>query len=124
MGYHTVRSGETLYCIGRGYRVVPSAIARQNGLVYPYALRAGQVLAIPNVPWTNIPAGPVCPVQFGGGGTATPPPPACLAMYTVQRGDTLYGIASRYHTTVWALIVANNIQNPNCIFPGQVLCIR
>lgn len=41
--------------------------------------------------------------------------------YTVRRGDTLWGIARRYNTTVGALAGLNHIANPNLIYPGQVL---
>lgn len=43
--------------------------------------------------------------------------------YTVQRGDTLSEIASRYGTTVQELVDINNIANPNLIYPGQNLRI-
>jgi LysM repeat protein len=43
--------------------------------------------------------------------------------YTVQRGDTLYSIASRYGTTVTAIAQANGILNPAYISVGQVLLI-
>ena len=43
--------------------------------------------------------------------------------YTVQRGDTLAAIARRYGTTVQAIAQANNIVNPNLIYPNQVLVI-
>jgi len=41
--------------------------------------------------------------------------------YTVQRGDTLSGIATRYGVTVRYLVSLNGIQNPNLIYPGQML---
>ena len=43
--------------------------------------------------------------------------------YTVKRGDTLWGIAQTYGTTVEELERINSISNPNVIFPGQVLRI-
>jgi LysM repeat protein len=128
LGYHTVRQQETLFCIGRAYNVLPWSIASQNGISYPYRLRVGQVLAIPNVLWSNPPYGPVCTRQFGSTST-TPPTPVpssggCKATHVVQRGDTLSSLARRYNTTAWSIAIANNILNPNLIFPGQVLCIR
>ncbi|TLS48769.1 LysM peptidoglycan-binding domain-containing protein [Paenibacillus antri] len=42
--------------------------------------------------------------------------------YTVQPGDTLYGIASRYGVTVDALVQANNLQG-GYIYVGQQLRI-
>ncbi|GGK13268.1 hypothetical protein GCM10010124_02320 [Pilimelia terevasa] len=41
--------------------------------------------------------------------------------YTVKRGDTLSGIAERFHTTVTVLARLNRLSNPNKIYPGQVL---
>lgn len=43
--------------------------------------------------------------------------------YTVQSGDTLSNIASRYGTTVQELVAINNLSNPNLIYPGEVLRI-
>lgn len=43
--------------------------------------------------------------------------------HTVKRGDTLYGIAKKYNTTVDALVKKNNIKNKSVISIGQVLKI-
>lgn len=126
-GKHIVRLGETLFCIGRAYKVLPWAIAQVNGVQSPYRLTVGQSLTIPNAPWANIPPGPTCDRQFPGTPpppTATPPPPAgCRATYVVVAGDTLSAIARRYSVNVYALAAKNNIFNLNRIFVGQMLCI-
>lgn len=42
------------------------------------------------------------------------------SVYTVRKGDTLWGIAKRYGVTQTALIAANpQIKNPNLIYPGD-----
>lgn len=41
--------------------------------------------------------------------------------YTVMPGDTLNGIAARYHTTVGILAAMNNLPDPNRIEAGQVI---
>ena len=64
IGKHVVKRGETLYCIGRGYGVLPSAIAQQNNIRSPFTLFPGQVLNIPATQWKSIPNGPVCTPQF------------------------------------------------------------
>lgn len=50
-------------------------------------------------------------------------PAASPRTYTVHAGDTLAMIAGKYHTTVKALVTANNITDPRTIHPGQVLII-
>jgi LysM repeat protein len=89
LGIHVVRSGEWLYCIGRAYGVLPSAIAKVNSLQPPYIVLPNQGLTIPNVPWTNIPAGPVCKAQFTGSvsspmDTLTPTPATLVVAYTTE----------------------------------------
>ena len=119
LGYHTVRQGETLYCIGRAYGVDPYAIAAQNGILNPGFLYVGMVLAIPNVP-RALPAGPVCTRQFDGG---TPVPPSCRWYHTVVWGENLYRISLHYGVGMWGIAEANEILNLNYIRAGQVLCI-
>ncbi len=48
-------------------------------------------------------------------------PPAPERTVTVRRGDTLWALARRYHTTVAELVRLNNIPNPDLIYVGQVL---
>jgi LysM repeat protein len=151
LGTHVVRWGEWVYCIARAYRVSPWAIIQTNHLWWPYIIFSNQKLIIPNVPWTNIPTGPVCKAQFTVSAstptptptsaatptptatlttsTATPtptstvPPSTCRATYVVRSGDTLYGIAMRYGTTYTELARVNGISNPRLIYAGQRLCI-
>lgn len=44
--------------------------------------------------------------------------------YTVKRGDTLSGIASKYGVSYKTIASDNHISNPNKIYPGQTLIIR
>jgi len=116
IGYHTVKSGETLYCIGRAYGVDPYAIATQNGIVNPNLIHAGQILAIPRV-YKSLPTGWVCPRQFGD------PDQDCRWYHTVVSGENLYRIALKYGVSMYAIAEANGITNLNYIYVGQVLCI-
>jgi LysM repeat protein len=138
IAYWTVQPGQTLYCIGRYYQVSPWAIASVNRIPWPYWVYPGQVLAIPNAPWYNIPPGPVCypgvpnvtPTPPPSGATPTPPPvvtpvpTVCRYYHYVQWGQTLSGIAWYYRTTIQAIMYANpSITNPNLIYAGSTLCI-
>ena len=45
--------------------------------------------------------------------------------HLVQKGETLSGIAAKYHTTVKNLLSLNpRIDNPNLIFPGEMIRVR
>ena len=104
---HTVVWGDTLYALAAQYSTSVDAIARANNLSDPTFIRVGQVLTIPQ----------------GQPGSGTVPPSGQQTTYTVQSGDTMYSIASRYNTTVAAIAQANGIVNPAYIRPGQVLII-
>jgi LysM repeat protein len=102
---HIVQPGENLFRIALRYGTTVEAIAQANNIVNPWYIYVGQKLTIP------------------GTGGAPPPPDPGGTTYVVQPGDTLHSIAIRYNTTVQALVVANNLPNPNLIYVGQTLRI-
>ena len=73
------------------------------------------VLLVAMLPATALAAPQESSAAFSGWG--------CSTYYTVQRGDTLSGIARWYGVSVHALAQANHIANPNRIYAGQTLCI-
>ncbi len=121
---HVVRQGETLFRIALRYGISVSDLAAANGITNPSLIYAGQRLRIPGrvaptATSTRTPAPPTATINA----TATPVP-APTTTYTVQRGDTLLKIASRFNTTVSGILRLNRINNPNLIFVGQQLQIR
>ena len=50
-------------------------------------------------------------------------PRKSASMHVVKSGETLGGIAKKYHTTTAALMKANRLRKP-LIFPGQSLVVR
>jgi len=100
--YHVVQWGETLTRIAIRYGTTVWAIAQANGLRNINYIRLGQALLIP------VPG----PLPLPGPRT-----------YMVQHGDTLYSVAWRFGTTVWAIVQANGLWNPNYIYIGQRLII-
>ena len=98
---YRVVAGDTLGGIAARFGTSVSALASANSIANPNLIFAGQVITVP-----------------GGGDVQDA---ASGSSYTVVPGDTLSGIAARFGTTVSALASANNIADPNFIYPGQVL---
>jgi len=48
---------------------------------------------------------------------------ACSFKYTVQSGDSLYGIAATYQVKFEDLVELNKLKEPYIIYVGQVLCM-
>ena len=96
----TVRRGDTLWEIAQRYGTTVSHLAALNGIRNPDLIYPGQVLKLTGTP--------------SSGGTEN-----MGRTVTVRRGDTLWGIAQRYGTTVSYLTALNGIRNPERIYPGQ-----
>ncbi|HYO89077.1 MAG TPA: LysM peptidoglycan-binding domain-containing protein [Candidatus Limnocylindrales bacterium] len=105
---YVVQPGDNLFRIALRFNTTVQAIATANNIANPNLIFAGQTLIIPT------------------GTTPPPTPPATPGqpvIYVVQPGDFLARIARQFNTTVSAIVAANNIANPNLIFPGQQLII-
>lgn len=98
---YTVKSGDTLWGIAGMYRTSVSAIVSENGITNPNLIYPGEVLSITLA--DNVPSS-------GMDNT-----------YLVRRGDTLWGIAEMYRTSVARLAAMNHISDPNLIYPGEIL---
>jgi peptidoglycan endopeptidase LytE len=107
-GSYTVQAGDTLGAIARRFGTTVTELVRLNNITNPDALKVGQQLVVPG---------------SGGGAAVNVPAAGQGKSYTVQRGDTLLSIARRFGLTVKQLQAANNISNPDRIYPGQVLTI-
>jgi nucleoid-associated protein YgaU len=112
--YHVIRPGQTLSGIAAMYGVSTYAIARANGIWNPNWIYAGQMLVIPR-PAPLPPAPPPPPPYY--------PRPTFGCYYFVHYGDSMLGIAARYHTDAWSIARANGIYNLDWIFAGQRLYI-
>ena len=100
MKTYTVKSGDTLYGISNQFGVSVTELASLNN-IKGSNLTIGQVLKIPDKLNTN---------------------PDTMFMYTVKVGDTLYGIATKYNTTVKKIMDLNYLTTPN-ITVGSVIRI-
>ncbi|WP_291765817.1 LysM peptidoglycan-binding domain-containing protein [Blautia sp.] len=99
---YTVKRGDTLWGIAQRFGTTVSQLASRNGITNPSLIYPGMVLRISG---------------------SAPSESVQTVRYTVRRGDTLWGIAQRYHTTVSRLAQRNGISNPGLIYPGEILVI-
>lgn len=106
--YYTVQSGDTLSSIATRYGVTVEDLASINGLSNPNLIYPGEVLKI--YPENNRNIVNRDKMEFS-------------STYIVRLGDTLSLIAKRFNTTVNDLVKLNDIDNPNLIYPGEILKI-
>jgi lipoprotein-anchoring transpeptidase ErfK/SrfK len=139
-GEHILQPGETNLDLELFYNITKPDIDALNNAQNLALAEAGQPIAV--VMPVSAPIISEPPADLGVGGpypeVAQPPadvpaaqPPAEVpaevpaadppGIYTVQRGDTLFRIATQYGLPVWAVASANNILNPDQIFVGQQL---
>lgn len=101
---HLVQQNETISGIAASYGVSVSSLLEANNLINPNILRAGQVLVIPGVTPRQV-------LEARG------------VRHTVQSGESLSSIASRYGVSVANIMSANGLSDPNTIMVGQELLI-
>lgn len=104
---YIVRAGDTLYNIALHYHANIATLAQLNGLSNPSLIYVGQRLVVPTVASASTPV----------------PTPAAPLVHVVLPGETLFRIALRYNTTVWAIVSANQLENSSLIYAGQRLVI-
>ena len=96
---YVVKEGDTLSSIASKYGTSYQAIAKLNLISNPNLIYPGQVLKIESLKNDSI-------------------------YYEVKEGDTLSSIAAKYGVSYGVLASINGINNPNLIYPGQVLLIN
>lgn len=101
-GRYKVRPGDSLTLIARRYRVPFPALARANYLDWRRPLPIGVVLRVPSRGHANTSAS---------------------VSYVVRAGDTLSGIADRYHLPLAQLAAANRLNPAGLLFAGAHLVI-
>ena len=95
-----VRAGDTLWAIAREYGTTVEAIARENRIVDPNRIFAGERLRI------------TLPARGSG-----------EEIYNVRRGDTPRSIAGKFGVTLSALEDSNGLERGETIYAGDKLSI-
>ncbi len=109
---HAIKSGETLYTVAHGHHTTIKEVRALNHIQKGEILKIGRVLKVPVDTYFPDKTSQKRRPQKSG-----------LTDYTVVKGDTLYGIAKKYSTTITALTGYNHITSDATLKPGQTLRI-
>uniref|UniRef100_A0A7C4MPF2 LysM peptidoglycan-binding domain-containing protein n=1 Tax=Desulfatirhabdium butyrativorans TaxID=340467 RepID=A0A7C4MPF2_9BACT len=121
---HLVAKGETIQSIAKKYGIPASEIAKLNKSPKSGHIKPGTVLVLPHPSMKTAATSP----QKASAEPAKPTKavtkidPKAPIVHTVQKGENLFSIASRYGTTVQAIQKLNNFNTINLTI-GQTLQI-
>jgi membrane-bound lytic murein transglycosylase D len=118
---HTVRRGESLSVIAGRYDTTPSAIAAANGMRISGLLQIGDRLNV--VPGPGYEARGNRIVESASTASRASKGEGEELVHTVQRGDSLWLIASQYNTTIDEICSRNRISRRATLYPGTKLTI-
>ena len=91
---YTVKRGDTLWGIAKKFGVTVSAVVNANNIRNPNLIYVGEVFIIPHM---------------------TSAESSGYTLYTVRRGDTLWGISRKFGTSINSIVALNCIKNPKLI---------
>jgi len=122
-GRYTIAKGDTISRIAAKFGVPVEAVLKANGLGWSSIIYPGQSIAIP--PAAPTPAEPEIELVSATSPApeAAPPAPAPSTSYTIQSGDTVSSIASRFGVSTQAVLDANGLSASSIIYPGQSIAI-
>lgn len=112
---HKVEKGDTLYSISRKYQITVAELRTANNLSENDVIKVGQKLIIPDAD-----IGTAAALSQTKSSAATAPSGKTTTV-TVQKGDTLYGIARKNGMSVADLMALNNLDSSAVIKVGQKL---
>ncbi|MDP4119729.1 MAG: LysM peptidoglycan-binding domain-containing protein [Bacillota bacterium] len=97
---YTMQPGDTLWGLAQKYHTTVSDIASFNGLSQTVNIPIGQEIMIPLID-SGIPR-----------------------WYIIKPGDSLYSIGQKYGLDLDDILEYNYIDNPDLIYPGQMLRLK
>lgn len=96
---YLIKQGDTLQSIATKFNTSEDMIIDLNNISFPDMIRAGKEIIVPNNK-----------DQY-------------FEYYTIQKGDTLYGIAREYNINPELLALLNGLNSQDYIYPNQEIMI-
>ncbi|MCK5678343.1 MAG: C40 family peptidase [Flavobacteriaceae bacterium] len=100
---YKIKSGDSLYAIAKKNKTTVSKVRQANGMKKGETLKVGKVLKVP----TNK--------------KMTKKKLIKLSKYKIKKGDTLFSIASRHHTTIAKLTRTNGMKKGDTLKLGRTI---
>jgi membrane-bound lytic murein transglycosylase D len=108
---HEIQSGDTFYALSRHFGVPVSMIAMYNPAADAKSLRSGQKIIIPALK----------EVEPYRSGYEAPKRWNSVEAYTISTGDTLWGLARRFNTSVEELTFNNSMSANETLRIGMII---
>ena len=105
---YVVQPGDTVSSIAGRFGLRTVDVLTWNGLSWRSVIYPGQTLALHGTAPAAVTVAPSAP---------------SASVHTVVAGDTVYGIAQKYGTSVDAVLAANGLSRASIIYPGQSLVV-
>jgi LysM repeat protein len=105
---YTVAAGDTVSGIAGRFGLATASVLALNGLGWKSLIFAGQQLKLTS-------SGAVPVVQT--------PTPSATTRYTIQKGDTISAIATKFGLSTQTLLSANGLGWSSIIYPGHTLAV-
>lgn len=96
---YLIQQGDNLNSIAKKFNTKESIIMDLNNIPFPDMIREGREIIVP-----------IKKEKY-------------FDYYTIQKGDTLYGIAREYNINPELLALLNGLNNQDYIYPGQEILI-
>lgn len=103
---YVIQPGDTVSSIAERHGLRTADVLAWNGLTWRSVIYPGQTLSL-----------------TGASTPASAPSTSASTTHVVVAGDTVYGIAQKYSTTVDAVLAANGLARESVIYPGQSIAV-
>lgn len=115
---YTVEKGDTLYSISRKHQITVAELRAANNMSENDVLKSGQKLTIPEAD-----IGTAAALSTNTVTKTAPTETVKTTSYTVQKGDTLYGIARKNGISLADLLSVNGFNSNTVLKVGQKIKI-